>query len=226
MLGSIDAYQTKWQKFNIGAVGINLLTLKNFEEAVDQVVDELQKRGAKDLDTTVCPYFGQIWASAIALSEWVEANGGNIKGQSTLEIGCGLALPSLVAAKIGAIAHCFDLHDDVGHFMTANLEENNLSGKVFYQTEDWQKISNSPKKYASIFGSDILYEKHHAPSLAKYLKSALERNGTAVFTDPCRWHHLEFVEELKNCGFSVEYKYHWTLEEGRDLKICTILARH
>src|SRR3954465_82802 len=46
------------------------------------------------------PYWSVLWRSGVALAS--EAEGGDLRGQRVVELGCGLALPSIVAARAGA----------------------------------------------------------------------------------------------------------------------------
>jgi len=222
MLGSVDKYKTKWETRSILGIDIHLLTLENFEEATDEVIEILQARNEKDIAPEACPYFGQIWAAANALAEWVAKNESALKDKKILEIGCGLAMPSIVAAKLGAHCTCIDLHADVQYFMKENLAKNNVQDQIKFLTCDWQTSPTSLATFDLVMASDVLYENHHAKTLAKFVEKCLSPEGRGVFTDPCRWHHLEFVEELKKLNLKVSYEYHWTKEEGRDLKLCTI----
>src|ERR1043166_8269991 len=46
------------------------------------------------------PYWAELWASGVALAEAVAAR--DVRGRRVVELGCGLALPSLAAALGGA----------------------------------------------------------------------------------------------------------------------------
>ena len=51
-------------------------------------------------DDEFLPYWAERWPSGIALAEHLAAH--DLRGARVLEIGCGLGLPSLVAARLGA----------------------------------------------------------------------------------------------------------------------------
>jgi len=53
------------------------------------------------------PYWAELWPSARALATVVAAR--DVAGQRVLEVGCGLALPALVAAARGAAAMATDV---------------------------------------------------------------------------------------------------------------------
>src|SRR5205085_7908035 len=47
------------------------------------------------------PYWAELWPSALELAAVVEAR--ELRGMRVLELGCGLGVPSLVAARAGAL---------------------------------------------------------------------------------------------------------------------------
>src|SRR6266516_3449228 len=49
------------------------------------------------------PYWAELWPSALALAQMVAAS--ELAGKRTLELGCGLALPSIAAALAGGRRH-------------------------------------------------------------------------------------------------------------------------
>ena len=59
---------------------------------------------AELLDAAIeeAPYWAELWPSARALADVVAAR--DVAGRRVLEVGCGLALPALVAAAGGADA--------------------------------------------------------------------------------------------------------------------------
>ena len=46
---------------------------------------------------------GQIWYAAVAFGQYVAMNGSMFKGKKILELGAGLGLPGLIAAKCGGL---------------------------------------------------------------------------------------------------------------------------
>src|SRR5690606_1393922 len=93
-------YELTWRSHSIAAETYQLLQLLDFERTVDQMLNEAAALGRNDLVPEDCPYFGQIWASSRWLATLLDKF--ELKGKKVLEIGCGLALPSLVASRHGA----------------------------------------------------------------------------------------------------------------------------
>ncbi|CAE8610963.1 unnamed protein product [Polarella glacialis] len=78
---------------------------------------------------SVMPYV--LWPSAYAIAVWLfDMPAARIRGQRVIELGCGLALPSMVAALAGAAALATDIDDKAVHL--ANLAaRSNLPPDVF-----------------------------------------------------------------------------------------------
>ncbi len=50
----------------------------------------------------VFPYGLKVWESAVVMADYFAAEGLALKGVSVMELGAGIALPGMVAAKLGA----------------------------------------------------------------------------------------------------------------------------
>ena len=199
-----DFYQTHIREIPIGDRCFAVHTFADFEKTVDQVVSRLQAEGAHDLVAEDCPYFGELWQSAIHLAHLV--NEIAQPQTSFLEVGCGLALPSLVAAAKGAAVEAIDLHRDVAAFLMANAQLNGLSKvAVHFQQSAWRDFQ--PQKPPDYFiASDVLYEEQHvAEFVALAHRVAFKKEG--ILIDPCRWYHQAIIRELERSGFRVNHRY-------------------
>lgn len=67
---------------------------------------ELEKLGKSELLESLCPYFGAVWPSARAIALEVMAP----TPCRTLEMGCGLGIPALIAARRGFEILATDFH--------------------------------------------------------------------------------------------------------------------
>ncbi|MBY0370252.1 methyltransferase domain-containing protein [bacterium] len=203
-------YQTRLSEVRIGPRVYQLHTIENVEVAIDQMFAELESRGAEDLLEELCPYFGTLWPAGQALAEWVWAQGAPaFAGRRVLELGCGLALPSLVAAHLGAHATASDLHPDVPAFLEKNLTAN-PGLHVGYTALDWRN-GTVTETYDWILASDVLYERHHPESLVRFLSRSLGATGRAVVFDPRRSFWEQAKEQARHFGLSARAE---ELDEG------------
>ena len=204
-------YETAREPLELsGGVSIELEVLKNLNETIDRVFEILERDGQPQLLETLCPYFGVVWPSARALSE-VLARGEFLQpGLRTLEIGCGLAIPSLLAASRGIEIHATDFHPEVPRFLARNCDINRIPpDRLHYHELDWQQdapalqaFKESQGPFDRIIGSDILYESKHAELVPVLLDRLLHpTHGRALIADPARPYLQKFVDGMHGRGF-------------------------
>ena len=70
------------------------------------------------------PYWAELWASAVALAHDVSIR--SLRGRRTLELGCGLGLPSIAAARAGGRVLATDWSPDAVRATAANAERNDV----------------------------------------------------------------------------------------------------
>jgi predicted nicotinamide N-methyase len=127
-----------------------------------------------------------------------------LQGSRVLEVGCGLALPSLVAAKLGAKVTATDFHPEVPLFLRRNLALNEVPEFEFLKM-DWQnEFNHRLGLFDWVIGSDILYEKQHPALVARVVSRYLQPEGKIVVADPSRPYLQPFVDEMKRLGFTYE----------------------
>lgn len=222
MLAVMDAgsmrYQTKVETITVAPgsdfpVELQVESIADFNRAIDDMFAELQARGEQDLLAELCPYFGAVWASGRALADLIAAKPASaVTGKSFLEVGCGLALPSLTLLKRGAFrVMATDLHPDVPAFLERNLSRNGLENHpgFFYRQVDWRSDEGLravteifPDRFPEvILASDVLYERGQAEAVAGFLATCFSRGTSRVIlTDPGRPWLQDFVTAASRYG--------------------------
>jgi predicted nicotinamide N-methyase len=229
-------YDTKIEKVVIGhgsrAMEFQIEVIADFNQAIDDMFAELQSRGEQDLLTDLCPYFGTVWDSARALSSQLAAEPqSNVMGQSFLEIGCGLAIPSMVLLKLDAgKVIATDLHPDVPWFLERNFAANHLSGHpaFSYRSLDWRTRSSEvlAERPQWILASDVLYDRGQAEAVAGFLAEAFAAGASrATITDPGRPYLQDFVSACDRLGLqsSVEIFRTDSADSRRDCFVLRIV---
>jgi predicted nicotinamide N-methyase len=187
-----------------GRLQLRIESLENLNDTIDQLFERLEREGRPELLETLCPYFGVVWPSARALAQVLaEVDSRELARKGVLEVGCGLALPSLVAARRGAYVTASDYHPDIEAFLSRNLAHNGLEGRVKYVHQDWTKIPLAAR-YDWVVGSDILYERQHPAFVARALAAAVAPGGRIVVADPGRPYLQSFTDEMAALGFESE----------------------
>jgi predicted nicotinamide N-methyase len=114
------------------------------------------------------PYWAELWPAATAL---VGALPERLDGVRVLELGCGLGLPSLVAAARGAEVTAIDWAEDAVVLLRENAERNGLV--LVSEVHDWRQPLSSTFDLA--LAADVLYERRNVePVLARLREAAPE----------------------------------------------------
>lgn len=109
------------------------------------------------------PYWAELWPSGLALAEAVRGVSGRV-----LELGCGIGLPSLVAARGGADVLATDWSQDAIELLRENAARNGvaLEARVWNWEHDPAPLGGP---FDLVIAADVLYEeRNHAP-LARVL---------------------------------------------------------
>jgi len=158
-------------------------------------------------DDEFLPYWAERWPSGIALAEHVAARD-DLRGRRVLEIGCGLGLPSLVAARLGADVVATDWSPDAIALLDRNASRNGLP--VSAVPADWRdtdaNVSLGP--FDLVLAADVLYEARNA---APILTLLAKLGAPATIADPGRRHAAGFLDAVRADG--------WTIDTVTDARI-------
>ncbi len=160
--------------------------LPSFEAASAEGYRTLGAWGDRRSREDLSPMFGALWGSSRVLVTLAATTPG-VPGARVLELGCGLALPSMVAARRGADVLATDQHPDTEALLRRNLAHNRLTGAVRYETRDWRAPgAPTEDRFDHVWASDVLFS-HELPELvAAAFAQALAPRGVGLLTDPGR----------------------------------------
>jgi predicted nicotinamide N-methyase len=138
----------------------------------------------------IAPYWSVLWRSGVALAG--EVDGAPLRGLRVVELGCGLAVPSLAAARAGADVIATDVCAEALELVARNAQLNDL--RVETAVVDWAKpdalVRRAP--FDLVLASDVLYE----PTGAGLLLPLLTRLAPeAWIADPGRPAADGFLEQ-------------------------------
>lgn len=155
--------------------------------------------------------FGMLWPSSIRLASALALRPVNADEQ-ILEIGCGLALASLVAHRRGANITASDRHPKAKLFLKENLRLNNLSELPFRHGQWGEHPLPSledtgaellREKYDLIVGSDLLYEPDMPDALALFVNLHAAIQAEVWIVDPNRGYRPAFNRKMQTLGFEL-----------------------
>jgi len=169
---------------------------------LDQLLKEAAAENPQGVDSI--PYYSVLWPSAIALAEYLHLNRTLIQGQRVIELGCGLGLPSILAARLGATVTATDFHPGNSQWLQHNAKLNRVD--LCYAQLDWNAtIAAQPclpmPPAPLIIGSDLIYERVHIAALVCAINVLCQPGGSAIIADPGREHLSLFVSAMEKSGW-------------------------
>jgi predicted nicotinamide N-methyase len=127
------------------------------------------------------PYWADLWPSGLALAR--SLSGRALRGARVVELGCGLGLPSLVAARAGGRVLATDWSAAALDLLHRNAAANDVSLQTAHV--DWAHPSAllAAAPFDLVLAADVLYERRNVALLL----ALLPRLGDEVWlADPRR----------------------------------------
>ena len=190
-------YETKLETISIDSISLNIASLANRHQFFDPD-KEAEKLGISD---SMWPISGLIWPSGIVLARVI--NRLDLTKLSVLEVGCGIGLASLIAARKNVDITASDFHPLVKTLLFQNAKENNLDD-VKYIHGNWHHPISNHGKFDLIIGSDLLYETSNIEILSVYINCHLALEGRVILVDPGRHKAGKIKRAMESLGFQYE----------------------
>ena len=197
----MPGYQTKQER--IAIAGVDDLIIRSLLDR-QQYSDPLGEAERLGISSAAWPLFGLLWPSAAHLGARLARR--PLQGhERILEIGCGLALASLVGHRRGADVTASDCHPLTAAFLAANLRLNDL-GPMKYLHGDWvlragDRADSVEGRYDLIIGSDLLYERDERGVLAGFIGRHAGEACEVWIVDPGRGNRPAFNRQMAALGF-------------------------
>ena len=156
--------------------------------------DELLAEEAFD-NEELLPYWAEMWPSSVALAQTVGTHA--LRGARTLELGCGLGLTSIAAARAGGRVVATDWSAEALRFTQDNAARNGV--QVETMRVDWSSpeaiVERGP--WQLVLGSDVLYEGRNVDQMLDLLPRLVEPSGEVWIADPGRQTSMDFLLRSK-----------------------------
>ena len=140
----------------------------------------------------VAPYWAVLWRSGVALATEIESVA--LRGLRVVELGCGLAVPSIAAARAGADVLATDACPEALELVARNAQANDV--RIETATVGWSEPDELVQRgpFDLVLASDVLYERASvAPLLSLLPRLAPE----AWLAEPGRSTADAFLEQAK-----------------------------
>ncbi|MDD4891945.1 MAG: methyltransferase domain-containing protein, partial [Phycisphaerae bacterium] len=176
-------------------------------------------------DDDYMPYWAHLWPAGAMLADWliglVNASRQNhaqptvpLPPAAALEIGCGLGLAGLFAARLGYRVTLTDYDPSALDYVRENARLNDLAEQIATTLMDWRQPSGD--RFPLILAADVLYEQRNHQPIFELLRQSLSPGGVAALSDPCRRVADAFLLDAPAAGWSPEtIPAHWEHAAGR-----------
>ena len=180
---------TRLELVHAGGIELRLERPADAESLIDEAAFEADE---------FLPYWAERWPSGVALADLVA--GLDVAGVRVLELGCGLALPSLVAARGGADVVATDSSSDAIDLLHRNAARNGAT--ITAVTADWRDLETFAAlgRVDLLLGADLLYEERNVAPIVALLRLL---GAPALIADPGRRHADGFLDVVRAAGWSI-----------------------
>jgi predicted nicotinamide N-methyase len=197
-------FEVREEHFEHGGWAVELI----LPRAADELIDETDYASDERL-----PYWAELWPSARGLARHLLDEGSpnaspgadgadGWAGVRVLELGCGVALPSLALHGCGARVLATDWYGDALRFARANAARNGLA-PLRTEMLDWRHPPPGAG-FDLVIAADVLYEPRNAPILAALLPAVTAPGGTVLVADPGRVYAGDFLRAMRADGWQVD----------------------
>lgn len=185
----------RYHTIEFGDSDIHLRTLRDRQQFSDDdgIAESL------GINSASWPLFGVIWDSSQVLAHFMLDY--EIEGKRILEVGCGMALTSLMLNQRDADITATDYHPEVEKFLSRNTLLNEGNDIPFVRT-GWEDIENELGIFDVIIGSDLLYERDHIELLSNFILLHSSPRCEVIIVDPGRSQHSRFSKKMVSLGYT------------------------
>lgn len=191
----MSSLRFRYRTIEFGKSDIHLRTLRDRQ----QYSDDDSVASKLGISSANWPLFGIIWDSSKVLANLMFEY--KIKNKRILEIGCGMALSSLMLNQRNADITATDYHPEVESFLLSNVILNEGKKIPFIRT-GWDDEDSGLGKFDLIIGSDLLYESEHVDLLSNFINNHTQPNCEIIIVDPGRGNHARFSKKMVSLGYS------------------------
>ncbi len=164
-----ERFSVGFEPVAVGDIHLEVMQILDMGRYVEDLVNQ-----AKDQPLSL-PFWAKVWPSGLLLSHFIHSL--PTRG-SLLEIGAGVGLVGMVAAKLGFDVTISDIDENALLFARINVLHNNLQDHARICFVDYTK-TKLDRRFDYIVGCEVLYRDEVFRPLVKFLLSHLEHAPNA-----------------------------------------------
>lgn len=184
----------RYQTFEFGDQDIHLRSLRDAQQFSDPNGEALEL----GISSANWALFGVVWDSSQVLAKLMTDY--EIEDKRILELGCGMALSSLLLNRRGGDITATDYHPEAESFLQLNALLNEDSEIPFFRA-GWDDGDSEHGRFDLIIGSDVLYERNNISSLARFIQNHAGADCEVIVVDPGRKQQGRFSHCMSRYGF-------------------------
>lgn len=192
-------YLLKYETITVNHIDYSIRSLKDRQQYYDV---ELSAE-AIGISSATWSLFGVVWPSSRMLAATVSVL--ELEGKRVLEIGCGIALSSIVLHQMGVDITASDYHPLAREFLDENVLSNELL-PIKYVTGNWETENSLLGKFDLIIGSDVLYEPAHAVLVSNFIDTHSSTGVKVIIVDPNRGNRSSFTKKMIALGYTHHFE--------------------
>jgi len=181
--GRLAAFDIVEEAVDVGGRSLSIVRPRSSEDLLDEEAFDREE---------FLPYWAELWPSALALAE--AATHRIVPSTRVLELGCGLALPSVVTALSGARVLATDWSPAALLFAAENARRNGAELETaLVRWDDAHPLAGRGAPWDLVLASDVLYERRNVELLLGLLPQVVAPGGLVLLADPGRPHVGAFL---------------------------------
>jgi predicted nicotinamide N-methyase len=205
----VAGYPARVIPLQFGAVHVDLLVVSRLEDYVDAAAQ------LRDADAPEPPYWAHVWPGSRVLADLV-ATQLDCVGRRVIDIGCGVGLAGLVAAKRGAPVTMIDSARDALCFAHANAALNRCDVAVLQSHICADAVRG---EFDYCLAADVTYDPALQTGVAKFLARHLAPGGRAWCAESVRTMDPGFAAACARHGLRTIERTVRVPDEGRAVAV-------
>jgi predicted nicotinamide N-methyase len=185
----------------------------DYSDDLDAIIDQMTNEQFEQDERF--PYFFAIWDSGVLLAEYILKDLKSLKGKTVLELGAGTGISGIALALNSDCRVIFTDYEEYScRLCRHNCEINNLHN-FDTVTADWRDFPEINENIDIVICSDVLYEKKQVVPLFNVLNSFLQRKIPVYLADPGRAYIGQFLQLVKDSGYSIKASKEKDVKENK-----------
>ena len=184
--------KVRFEPLTVGEHRLNILRMTDLEEIL----------GGKNplADVSAFPFWVKIWEASLVLADLL-VKLPDTEGRTLLELGAGLAVPGLAAAKAGMRVTLSDYQDNILDFQRVSAAASSVAAD--YLLLDWKNPPEDLPRFDILAGAEILFREEFFSPLLALMKRALKPDGVIYLAHDARRVSLRPFLKLAEPDFEI-----------------------